>query len=77
MNAQEKQYRNLKKTEWRNRALANVEKIIDCGAVDEKEVVVRDTLCNLIHWCDEHGIAFLHELHVAEGNFASEKLGIE
>jgi len=65
-------YREERKEEWRNRALECVKTIIENKAVDDDEVVVRDTLCNLMHWCDEHDVDFDQELVTAHMNFEAE-----
>ena len=73
----EEEYRKEKAKEWRDRALRGVQAIIDAEAVDEEEVVVRDTICNLMHWCDEKGIDFQGELGCAGRHFEVELTGIE
>jgi hypothetical protein len=75
--AEEEKYRKGKIKEWRERAIDNVQQIIDTGAVDEEEVVVRDTICNLMHWCDELKIDFTEELRSAGMHFDAEIEGIE
>ena len=60
------------KREWRARALQNVEAIIEAGAVDDEEVVVRDTIANLMHWCAERNIDFQYEYEVGQRNFQAE-----
>jgi len=57
----------------RDNAICTVQKIIDTKLVDEAEVVVRDTIANLMHWCDANGIDFEYELAAAHGFHACEK----
>ena len=70
-------YRKGKIKEWRERAIANVQAIIDSDAVDDEDVVVRDTLCNLMHWCREYDADWVNELRIAKMNFDAELEGIE
>lgn len=73
----EKAYRQKRAREWRERAIKNINTIIKSKSVDEDSVVVRDTIANLMHWCDEKDIDFEYELVVARDFFEAEKEGIE
>jgi len=68
---------NIKK--WREAALKDISRLVDhreIGANSEaKIVVVRDTLTNLMHWCDEHKINFEGQLAVAKHHFEKELEG--
>jgi len=75
MDAEEALFYEQNRHEWHARAMDNVQMIIKCGAVDEVEAVVRDTICNLMHWCDELGIDFGNELRIAGAAFEAEKAG--
>ena len=69
------EYLDRNKSEWRARAISNVETLIRSGTVDDEEVVVRDTVTNLMHWCKDKGIDFTNELRVANINFDAELEG--
>jgi len=71
----EAEYRAKLIKEWRQRALTHVRPLLD--HVDEDEVVVRDTIANLMHWCDERSIDFEDELRIARANFEAEIAGLE
>ena len=62
-------------TEWRERAIKNIESII--FAVDAEDVVVRDTVTNLLHWCNAKEVDFENELRIARDNFEAEVAGME
>ena len=68
-------YAKDKIAEYSARAIEGIDKIIKAGAVDDEEVVVRDTLANLMWWCEKKGVDFAHELDIAQGNFEAEVIG--
>ena len=72
---EEQEYLKKNRVEWRNNALNHVRGIIDNDLVDDRDVVVRDTLTNLMHWCADVGLDFADELRVAKSTFEAEVAG--
>lgn len=70
----DEEYREAQVKEYHERAVKCVEQILH--AVDEDEVVVRDTIANLMHWCDAKNLDFDNELRIARDNYYAEKEGI-
>ena len=59
--------------EAREESISKIQKIIDLKLVDEGDCVVRDTLANLMHWCDLYDINFESELRVGRDFHDMEK----
>ena len=57
----------------RDNAIRTVQAIADLKLIDEEDCVVRDTIANLMHWCDAKGIDFEYELEAARRFHESEK----
>jgi len=64
---------NDQASESRANSIRTVQTIIECRLVDEGECVVRDTIANLMHWCDARGMDFEHELAMARDFHHMEK----
>jgi len=75
VSATEKEQLCLRATEFRTLSLAKVQSAIEHGLVDEEDSVVRDTLANLMHWCEDKGIDFSNEMRIAQEFFDAEVEG--